>query len=99
MSLSKPFNNVDSQNSTVVRASLYTQLASALRIHHLIITLPVFVPLLLAHSILDSRALLTSAYAFFVWCLCAASVSLHNDQLVLEADRVHSRKRFRPLAS
>jgi 4-hydroxybenzoate polyprenyltransferase len=99
MSLSKPLNNVESAEATAIRTSWYVQLAEALRVHQWTKNLLVFVPLLMAHRILDSRALLTSAYAFFAWCLCASGVYLLNDRLDLEADRVHPRKRLRPLAS
>lgn len=99
MSLSKRLHTVESNEEVSMRTSRYLHLAEALRIHQWTKNLLVFVPLLMAHRIFDSRALLTSAYAFVAWCLCASGVYLLNDRLDLEADRVHPRKRLRPLAS
>ena len=74
-------------------------LPNALRVHQWIKNLLVFVPLLMAHRIFDREALLRTSYAFVAWCLCASAVYLFNDQLDLEADRQHPRKKHRALAS
>ena len=74
-------------------------LPNALRVHQWIKNLLVFVPLLMAHRIFDREALLRTSYAFVAWCLCASAVYLFNDQLDLEADRQHPRKKYRALAS
>jgi 4-hydroxybenzoate polyprenyltransferase len=71
----------------------------ALRVHQWIKNLLVFVPVLMAHRIMDAAALRSAAFAFFAWSLCASSVYLVNDLLDLEADRLHPQKRHRPLAS
>jgi len=95
MSLSKPLHSVEAKQDAAMRVHL----AEALRVHQWTKNLLVFVPLLMAHRILDSRALLSSSYAFLAWCLCASGVYLLNDRLDLEADRLHPQKKLRPLAS
>jgi 4-hydroxybenzoate polyprenyltransferase len=74
-------------------------LARALRVHQWIKNLLVFVPLLMAHRILDAGVLTQATLAFIAWCLCASAVYLINDRLDLEADRLHATKRHRPLAA
>lgn len=74
-------------------------LLNALRVHQWIKNFLVFVPLLMAHRVLDSAALLRTSYAFLAWCLCASSVYLLNDFFDLETDRRHPQKKLRPLAS
>ena len=74
-------------------------LPNALRVHQWIKNFLVFVPLLMAHRVFDREALLRTSYAFVAWCLCASAVYLLNDQLDLEADRQHPRKKYRALAS
>ncbi len=71
----------------------------ALRAHQWIKNLLVFVPVLMAHRVLDAPAMTAAACAFLAWCLCASSVYVVNDLLDLEADRRHPHKRRRPLAS
>lgn len=72
---------------------------NALRVHQWIKNFLVFVPLLMAHRVFDREALVPASYAFTAWCLCASAVYLFNDQLDVEADRQHPRKKHRALAS
>ncbi|HKY27713.1 MAG TPA: UbiA family prenyltransferase [Pyrinomonadaceae bacterium] len=74
-------------------------LPNAFRVHQWIKNFLVFVPLLMAHRVFDTHAILRTSYAFVAWCLCASAVYLVNDLLDLEADREHPRKKLRPLAS
>ena len=71
----------------------------ALRFHQWLKNLLIFVPLLLAHKFTDWPLLLQAAYAFISFGLCASAIYLLNDLLDLEADRAHSRKKYRPLAA
>jgi 4-hydroxybenzoate polyprenyltransferase len=59
----------------------------------------VFLPLLLAHHIWDLRALRLTAIGFIALSLIASTLYVVNDLLDLQADRLHPRKRNRPLAS
>jgi 4-hydroxybenzoate polyprenyltransferase len=71
----------------------------ALRIHQWAKNLLIFLPALLAHSILQPGVLIESAAAFLAFSLCASSIYLINDLLDLHADRHHPRKRRRPFAA
>jgi 4-hydroxybenzoate polyprenyltransferase len=73
--------------------------AEAVRLHQWVKNLLVFLPALLAHSILNSQILLQSLLAFLAFGLCASSVYLLNDLFDLGADQAHPRKRNRPLAA
>jgi len=74
-------------------------LIRAMRIHQWLKNLLVFVPLVAAHRVDELPLLFQAGGAFLAFCLCASSVYLLNDLLDLNADRLHSSKRFRPLAA
>ena len=71
----------------------------ALRVHQWVKNLLVFVPLIMAHLLVDQQSLSAAVRAFFAFSLLASSVYLTNDLFDLEADRNHPHKRHRPLAS
>lgn len=71
----------------------------ALRLHQWLKNLLVFLPLLAAHRLFDSSAVLPAGVAFLAFGLCASGVYLLNDLLDLDADRRHPRKRLRPFAA
>lgn len=71
----------------------------AMRPHHWIKNLLVFVPLIASHKVHDLALLLDVALAFASFSLCAASVYLLNALLDLDADRHHVRTRRRPFAA
>ncbi|MDH3221503.1 MAG: UbiA family prenyltransferase [Gammaproteobacteria bacterium] len=71
----------------------------ALRVHQWLKNLLIFVPLLTAFSFLDADKLITSTIAFFAFSLVASATYMINDILDIESDRVHPRKRFRPIAN
>ena len=74
-------------------------LLRALRPHHWVKNLLVFVPILATHR-WDEPALWASAgLAFAAFSLCSSFVYLTNDLLDIEDDRAHPVKRHRPLAS
>ena len=81
------------------RVSHIHRLTRALRVHQWIKNLLIFVPLLMAHKILDGSSLLRAVYGFSAWCLCASGVYLLNDWFDLEDDRRHPYKMHRPLAA
>lgn len=58
----------------------------------------IFVPVLTAHS-LDWRLWSACIIAFVAFCLCASSAYLLNDVLDIRHDRVHPRKKMRPIAA
>ncbi len=59
----------------------------------------VFVPLILAKQLFEPAGLLAVTGTFVSFSLIASAGYLVNDLLDLEADRVHPRKKLRPLAS
>lgn len=71
----------------------------ALRPHQWLKNALVWVPLLAAHLLLDTDAVLHSMIAFVAFSLCASGAYVINDLLDLDADRRHPRKRSRPFAS
>jgi 4-hydroxybenzoate polyprenyltransferase len=71
----------------------------ALRPHQWAKNVLVFVPLLTAHQLGETGALLAAGWAFLAFGFCASSVYLLNDMLDLDADRLHPRKSKRPFAA
>jgi 4-hydroxybenzoate polyprenyltransferase len=73
--------------------------AEGIRLHQWVKNLLVFLPALLAHSILNTQIFLQSLLAFAAFGICASSVYLLNDLFDLPADQMHPRKRNRPMAA
>ena len=71
----------------------------ALRVHHWLKNILVFVPLVAAHQLNDMGLLAHAVLAFIAFSLCASSVYLLNDLVDLPTDRRHPYKKERPLAS
>jgi 4-hydroxybenzoate polyprenyltransferase len=71
----------------------------ALRAHHWVKNLLVFMPLALAHRFLEFELLVRAGLAFVAFNLCVSGVYLLNDLLDLPADRRHPKKKERRLAS
>ncbi len=71
----------------------------ALRLHHWLKNLLVFVPLTFAFRLSELDLLANACLAFLAFGLCASSVYLINDLADTPADRHHPRKRERPFAA
>jgi 4-hydroxybenzoate polyprenyltransferase/phosphoserine phosphatase len=71
----------------------------AMRLYQWVKNVLVFLPLVLAHQLMNPALLLKTVLAFVAFGLCASSAYLFNDLLDLDADRRHPRKRRRPFAS
>ncbi len=71
----------------------------AMRVHQWLKNLLIFIPLLVAHRVDDSMAILNTLLAFFAFSLVASSVYILNDLFDLPDDRLHPNKRKRPIAS
>jgi len=71
----------------------------ALRPHQWTKNLLVFAPLALSKHLFEGDAFLRSAAAFALFCALSGTVYLINDLVDLERDRLHPKKRLRPLAS
>ena len=74
-------------------------LVQALRPHHWVKNLLVFVPILAAHRWTEPALWAAAALAFAAFCLCSSAVYLTNDLMDVQDDRAHPVKRHRPLAS
>lgn len=70
-----------------------------LRAHQWLKNLLLFIPLIAAHELHRTEALVSLILAFMAFSLCASSVYIMNDLLDLESDRLHPRKRRRPFAA
>ncbi len=81
------------------RKTQWPLLWRALRPHHWVKNLLVFVPLVMAHEFRDWSRVTQAILAFASFSFCASALYVVNDLLDLEADRVHPTKRFRPFAS
>jgi 4-hydroxybenzoate polyprenyltransferase len=71
----------------------------ALRLHQWIKNILIFLPIIAAHKALDLQRLLPTVITFFAFGLTASASYLGNDLVDLAADRIHPRKRFRPIAA
>jgi 4-hydroxybenzoate polyprenyltransferase len=58
-----------------------------------------FAGLVFARHLLDARYLTRSVVAFVAFCLLSSAIYVMNDLVDLDRDRVHPRKKNRPLAS
>jgi len=59
----------------------------------------VFAPILFAGKLMDLPMLLTNILAFASFCCVSSSVYVLNDIIDVESDRVHKKKRYRPIAA
>ncbi|MDQ3022179.1 MAG: decaprenyl-phosphate phosphoribosyltransferase [Bacteroidota bacterium] len=59
----------------------------------------VFAPILFAGRLLDLPLLLQNILAFIAFCGISSCVYVLNDILDVESDRVHKKKRYRPIAT
>lgn len=78
---------------------LARSLVHAMRPHHWIKNLLIFLPLISAHRVLDGQAWAEGIRAFWGFSFAASSVYLFNDWVDRETDRLHPDKKRRPIAS
>lgn len=71
----------------------------ALRPRQWLKNLAVFVGIVFAQQLLDPLLFGRATIAFCAFCLASSSIYLFNDLLDLENDRLHPKKKFRPLAA
>lgn len=81
------------------RENYWISLWQSLRPQHWVKNLLVFVPIVMAHELTDTLRLMRVLVACVSFSLCASGVYLLNDLLDIEADRLHPRKKLRPIAS
>ncbi|MBI3898441.1 MAG: UbiA family prenyltransferase [Gammaproteobacteria bacterium] len=88
---------IDLEKTFISRRRPIRTWARAMRVHQWLKNVLIFVPLLVAHKYMDLRMLALSVGAFIAFGLCASATYLLNDLFDLSSDRVHPRKRLRPL--
>jgi 4-hydroxybenzoate polyprenyltransferase len=76
-----------------------TRWCQALRVHHWIKNLLLFVPLVLDHSSGTINTWLVTCAGFMLLSLCASGTYIVNDISDLDADRAHPQKSHRPFAA
>jgi len=74
-------------------------LVASLRPHQWTKNLVVFAALAFSKHLFDPEPLLRASFAFLVFCGLSGTVYLLNDVADVERDRLHPRKRLRPIAS
>lgn len=82
----------------ILEKNTLAEFLRALRPHQWLKNLLVFLPLLAGHAWFDTEAWQASLRAFMGFCFAASSIYLFNDLLDLDADRLHPRKKTRPIA-
>ena len=90
--------NIRIQRHFEDRAPLRKSLLKAIRLHQWAKNVLIFVPVLLAHA-LRLPLILHAILAFFCFSLCASGTYIINDLLDIDADRRHTKKRYRPFAA
>ncbi|MBT8378084.1 MAG: decaprenyl-phosphate phosphoribosyltransferase [Ignavibacteria bacterium] len=70
-----------------------------IRVHQWIKNIFVFVPILFSLHLFENDYLLTTLFAFFIFCLASSTIYVINDIVDIEADRSHPVKKNRPLPS
>jgi len=70
-----------------------------IRPHQYIKNLLVFFPLFFAKKITDVTLLQSAAMAFISFCFAASTIYIFNDIRDIEKDKVHPKKKLRPIAS
>ena len=72
---------------------------SLIRVQHYIKSIFIFAPLFFSGKIVEADLLLSSFIAFLAFSFAASSIYVLNDYLDVEHDRLHPKKKNRPLAS
>ncbi len=71
----------------------------ALRVHHWLKNMLIFLPMFLAHELTTPALYIKAAIAFLAFSLTASAIYIFNDLFDLHADQHHPRKRRRPFAA
>lgn len=79
--------------------SMLAVLGKQLRVYQWVKNVLLVVPIALAHQLNDTQALLHVLFGFFAFSFTASTVYIVNDIADVEHDRLHPRKRHRPLAA
>jgi decaprenyl-phosphate phosphoribosyltransferase len=89
----------DADRELAVSRSRLPAAIRAMRPHQWLKNVLVATAPLAAGALFSQRVLIATALAFVAFCLVSATVYLVNDIRDVEEDRLHPRKRFRPIAA
>ena len=70
-----------------------------IRIHQYVKNLFIFFPLFFVGQILDSALFMKALIAFLAFSISASGIYVLNDYKDIEDDKIHPKKKYRPLAS
>jgi decaprenyl-phosphate phosphoribosyltransferase len=70
-----------------------------IRPYQYIKNLAIFLPLFFGGEILNTKLMLNALIGFVAFSLCASGIYILNDYFDIENDRLHPKKKFRPLAA
>ena len=96
--MEKKENNYEKLNNKVEK-SFIINLLKLMRPKQWIKNFFVFGALIFSYSFLNLNKTIAALIAFILFCLISSTVYIMNDILDVEKDRVHPKKRFRPIAS
>lgn len=96
--MEKKENNCEKLNNKVEK-SFIINLLKLMRPKQWIKNFFVFGALIFSYSFLNPNKTIAALIAFILFCLISSTVYIMNDILDVEKDRVHPKKRFRPIAS
>ena len=74
-------------------------LASLIRVHQWPKNCLVWLPVLAGHRVTSIASVMTALISFLAFSLCASAAYVLNDVRDVESDRLHARKRNRPIAA
>jgi len=91
---------VNRQNETIniKKKNVLKVIVKEIRVYQWVKNILIFLPVIMAHKI-EYQLFIQSLIAFFAFSFTASSVYVTNDLLDLESDRLHLRKKKRPIAA
>ncbi|EOU1683670.1 decaprenyl-phosphate phosphoribosyltransferase [Clostridium perfringens] len=96
--MEKKENNCEKLNNKIEK-SFIINLLKLMRPKQWIKNFFVFGALIFSYSFLNLNKTIAALIAFILFCLISSTVYIMNDILDVEKDRIHPKKRFRPIAS
>ncbi len=96
---------LNNTNLEIIRPNDYSKkysinlILKQIRVHQWVKNVLIFCPAFAVHALLPFNKYIDLLMAFLSFCFLTSSVYVINDLLDLWSDRVHDKKKFRPLAS
>lgn len=93
------FTNDEKNSNNIQKGSFITNLIKLMRPKQWVKNLFVLGPLIFSLSFLKPRKIEYSIIAFILFCLISSTVYIMNDIVDVEKDKIHPKKKNRPIAS